>query len=72
MLWPPRVSISTAAASCSTIPSAPSANTPSRVRLHADVVARFTVKIVSEDKAHLVEEEAAEAPAEAPTEEAAE
>ena len=32
----------------------------------------LTVKVVSEDKAHLVEEEAAEAPAEAPTEEAAE
>ncbi|MEF2677821.1 MAG: 50S ribosomal protein L9, partial [Bilophila wadsworthia] len=45
---------------------------PVRVRLHADVVASLTVKVVSEDKAHLVEEEAAEAPAEAPTEEAAE
>ena len=44
---------------------------PVRVRLHADVVASLTVKVVSEDKAHLVEEEAAEAPAEAPTEEAA-
>ena len=43
-----------------------------RVRLHADVIASLTVKVVSEDKAHLVEEEAAEAPAEAPTEEAAE
>ena len=32
----------------------------------------LAVKVVSEDKAHLVEEEAAEAPAEAPTEEAAE
>ena len=45
---------------------------PVRVRLHADVIASLTVKVVSEDKAHLVEEEAAEAPAEAPTEEAAE
>ena len=45
---------------------------PVRVRLHADVVASLTVTVVSEDKAHLVEEEAAEAPAEAPTEEAAE
>ena len=36
---------------------------PVRVRLHADVVASLTVKVVSEDKAHLVEEEAAEAPA---------
>ena len=44
---------------------------PVRVRLHADVIASLTVKVVSEDKAHLVEEEAAEAPAEAPTEEAA-
>ena len=32
---------------------------PVRVRLHADVVASLTVKVVSEDKAHLVEEEAA-------------
>ena len=45
---------------------------PVRVRLHADVIASLTVKVGSEDKAHLVEEEAAEAPAEAPTEEAAE
>ena len=33
---------------------------PVRVRLHADVIASLTVKVVSEDKAHLVEEEAAE------------
>ena len=45
---------------------------PVRVRLHADVVASLTVKVVSEDKAHLVEEEAAEAPAEAPPDHAAE
>ena len=59
------------AASCSTIPSVPSA-----ITLSACVcmpTSRFPHREgVSEDKAHLVEEEAAEAPAEAPTEEAAE
>lgn len=33
---------------------------PVRVRLHADVIASLNVKVVSEDKMHLVEEEAAE------------
>ena len=41
---------------------------PVRVRLHSDVIATITVKVVSEDKMHIVEEEA---PTEAPAEEAA-
>ncbi|MEG2004935.1 MAG: 50S ribosomal protein L9 [Bilophila sp.] len=37
---------------------------PVRVRLHADVVAALTVKVVSEDKAHHVDDTPADAPAE--------
>ncbi len=44
---------------------------PVRVRLHADVIASLNVKVISEDKMHLMEAEKAEAAAEA-TAEAAE
>lgn len=44
---------------------------PVRVRLHADVIASLNVKVISEDKMHLIEAEKAEAAAEA-TAEAAE
>ena len=37
---------------------------PIRVRLHADVIADLTVKVVSEDKAHHVDDTPADAPAE--------
>ena len=44
---------------------------PVRVRLHADVIASLNVKVISEDKMHLMEAEKAEAAADA-TAEAAE
>ena len=41
---------------------------PVRVRLHADVIASLNVKVISEDKMHLMEAEKAEAAAEATAE----
>lgn len=45
---------------------------PARVRLHADVIASFTVKVVSEDKGHHADDTSAAASEDAAAEESAE